>query len=144
MSGRNTGEARGALQAGKESGAVALPMIDDQAPFEEPWPGGTTATLTGPCGDTMRFDLRIDGDVAADVRFLGRGCRHSRLCGTFVAEMAKGRNLDELPDITPDFIARNIPELPSEEAHCAQLAYETLMEALDRYFSETVRKGRGK
>ena len=94
-----------------------------------------SATLTGPCGDTMRFDLHIEDECVRDTYFWGDGCFHSRQCGRLVAETAKGKSVDDLPGISPEFISDHLNEpLPPEEDHCAQLAHETLMEALDKYF----------
>jgi NifU-like protein involved in Fe-S cluster formation len=98
-----------------------------------------SSTLTGPCGDTMKIDVHIRNGVVVDARFWGDGCRHSIACGRLAAEAAKGREVDELPEISPEYIADHVKGLPPEEDHCARLAHETLMEVVDTYFMNLVK-----
>jgi nitrogen fixation NifU-like protein len=93
------------------------------------------AVVTGPCGDTMYMELKIENDRVVDSYFWGNGCIHSQACGRFAAQAAIGKTVEELPEISPEFIMTNLKELPLEQGHCAQLAHDTLMEVLHQYFS---------
>jgi nitrogen fixation protein NifU and related proteins len=51
------------------------------------------------CGDKVRFDLVIEGEVIKDVRFSGRGCAISQAAASMLAEEIKGKPLDEVRQI---------------------------------------------
>jgi nitrogen fixation NifU-like protein len=55
------------------------------------------------------------------------------------AEMALGRNPDELIEVTGEAIVKKLGGLPKEEEHCAFLASETLQEALHAYMVSQIR-----
>lgn len=54
------------------------------------------------CGDKLRFDLLIEDDVVADVRFSGRGCAISQAAASMLTETIKGRPLAEVKRISKD------------------------------------------
>ena len=91
------------------------------------------ARVTGPCQDTMEIFLRFEDGRVAEASFQTDGCGSSAVCGSFAAEMALGKTPDELLDVTGDAILERLGGLPEEEEHCAQLAGETLQEALHEY-----------
>ena len=91
------------------------------------------ARVTGPCQDTMEIFLRFEDGRVAEASFQTDGCGSSAVCGSFAAEMALGKTPDELLDVTGDAILQRLGGLPKEEEHCAQLAGETLQEALHDY-----------
>jgi nitrogen fixation protein NifU and related proteins len=51
------------------------------------------------CGDKVRFDLLIEGEVIRDVRFSGRGCAISQAAASMLAEEIKGKPIDEVRQI---------------------------------------------
>jgi nitrogen fixation NifU-like protein len=91
------------------------------------------ASLKGICGDTMEIYLRFRDDRVEEALYRTDGCGSSNICGSFAAELAHGKNPDELIEITGESIIRTIGGLPEEERHCAFLAAETLQEALNNY-----------
>jgi nitrogen fixation NifU-like protein len=91
------------------------------------------ACITGSCGDTMQIFLRLENGQVKDALFQTDGCGSSAVCGSFAAEMAIGKNPDELMEITGDAILEKLGGLPEEEEHCAFLAEESLQEALNDY-----------
>jgi len=91
------------------------------------------ARVTGPCQDTMEVFLRFEDGRVAEASYQTDGCGSSAVCGSFAAEMALGKTPDELLDVTGDAILQRLGGLPKEEEHCAQLAGETLQEALHEY-----------
>ena len=130
------------METGKKS-AASEPCDSLQGHNQlEETPGGgqrhgefrACATLTGHCGDTMSIELVIKDDQVIESSFRGTGCGHSLACGRFVAENARGKNVDQLPELSPDRIVAHLADIPLQEYHCARLAYETLMGAVDSYF----------
>lgn len=91
------------------------------------------ARVKGNCGDTMQIFLKFESGRVCDAAYLTDGCGSSTVCGSFAAEMAIGKNPDELMEITGDAILEKLGKFPREEQHCAFLAAETLQEALNRY-----------
>jgi len=98
------------------------------------------ARLNGSCGDTMQIFLRFENNRVKDASFQTDGCRSSAVCGSFAAEMAIGKNPDELLEITGDAILEKLGGLPKEEEHCAFLAGESLQEALNDYMIKQTQK----
>ncbi|RLC27537.1 MAG: iron-sulfur cluster assembly scaffold protein [Deltaproteobacteria bacterium] len=98
------------------------------------------ARVTGPCGDTMQIFLRFEEDRVRDASFVTDGCGSSGVCGSFAAEMALGKQPDELIEITGEAILEKIGGLPEEDRHCAFLAAETLQEALNTYMTRQAGK----
>ncbi len=99
------------------------------------------ARLTGDCGDTMEIFLKFENDRVKQASYFTDGCASSAICGSFAAELAMGKDPDELTDITGDSVLKEIGRLPETDMHCASLAAATLQEALSNYMSVR-RKGK--
>ena len=93
------------------------------------------ARLTGQCGDTMEIYLKFENNRVKDASYFTDGCASSSLSGSFAAELALGKDPDELTAITAESIIREIGRLPEADQHCAYLAAETIQEALHDYMS---------
>lgn len=100
------------------------------------------AILRGICGDTMKIFLNFEKYRIKEASFQTDGCGSSIVCGSFAAEMALGKNPDELLEITGDDILEKLKALPNDDQHCAFLAAETLQEALNDYMVRETRKDR--
>jgi len=98
------------------------------------------ARVTGSCGDTMEIFLKLENDIITEASFQTDGCGTSTVCGSFAAEMAFGKNPDQLLEITGDAILQKLGGLPEEDEHCAFLAAETLQEALNDYMLKHTKK----
>ena len=88
------------------------------------------AVLTGWCGDTMEIHLRLDGAAIQAATFMTDGCGPSLACGNMLATMVEGRTLDEASEIQPKDLIVALDGLPEESQHCAQLAVNTLRQAI--------------
>ena len=84
----------------------------------------------GPCGDTMEFFVRLDGDRIQDVSFMTDGCGPTVACGSMVTRMAQGKSLAEAAAIEAAEVIIALDGLPAEHVHCATLAVNTLHEAI--------------
>ena len=91
------------------------------------------ARITGPCGDTMEFYLKIEDGKLADVSFQTDGCNPSLAAGGITAELAKGLSLDDAAEFSQQFILDSLGGLPEENEHCALLSVNTLKEAIKNY-----------
>lgn len=95
------------------------------------------ARITGACGDTMEIFLKFENHRVAAASFLTDGCGPSAVCGSYAAELAKGRSPEELAGISGETILDVLGGLPEDYAHCAFLAAETLRRALRNYHDKT-------
>lgn len=91
------------------------------------------ARIRGVCGDTMEIYLKFRDGVVQKATYFTDGCGSSALCGSFAAELAMGRNPDEVCRITGEDVLKELGTFPKDEEHCAALAAETLQEALHQY-----------
>jgi nitrogen fixation NifU-like protein len=91
------------------------------------------ARLTGRCGETIEISLKFEKEHVSQAAFMTDGCAAITVCGSFAAEMAIGKNPEEVLEITAESIMDTAGSFPKEEAHCAFLAAETLQEALHDY-----------
>ena len=91
------------------------------------------AKIKGQCGDTMEIYLKFGGRCVASASYVTDGCGSSTVCGSFAAEMAIGKDPDQLAGITGEMILKKIGRFPGEDEHCAYLAAETLQAALHEY-----------
>jgi len=96
--------------------------------------------VTGSCGDTMEIFLRFEEDSVTEATFQTDGCGASTVCGSFAAELALGKNPDDVAGITGETILEILGGLPEQDQHCAFLAAETLQEALGDYMMKQRRK----
>lgn len=89
--------------------------------------------IKGPCGDTMRIDIKIKDNIISDVRFWTDGCGASVACGNMLTKMIKGKTLQEADKITSVELLKALDDLPAEHQHCAKLAVDTLHNCLSNY-----------
>jgi nitrogen fixation NifU-like protein len=88
------------------------------------------ARIKGTCGDTMEIFLKFEQGRVKDASFHTDGCASSTVCGFLAAEMAIGKDPDQLSKITGETILKILGRFPKEDEHCAFLSAETLQEAL--------------
>jgi nitrogen fixation NifU-like protein len=89
--------------------------------------------VTGSCGDTTEIFLKFQDGKIKDASFQTDGCGSCIICGSFAAEMAIGKNPDEVAEITGEAILELFGCFPKEDQHCAFLAAEALQKALNNY-----------
>ncbi len=84
----------------------------------------------GWCGDTMEIYLRLNGERIEQATFMTDGCGPTVACGSTLTTMVQGLSLQEAGRITPEDLLEALGGLPEESAHCAELAVNTLREAI--------------
>ena len=94
-----------------------------------------TARITGICGDTMEITLKIEDGVVTSAGYWASGCGPSSACGAMATQLATGKSVDDIPEIVDHkAIEKAVGGLPEDKVHCAELAADTLIEALHQYF----------
>jgi len=91
------------------------------------------AVITGPCGDTDEFSLRIFSSRIREIRFRTTGCFFTIAACDALATIAEGRTVHEGLRITQESILEYLGGLPDDHKHCALLAANTLHKALQGY-----------
>jgi len=100
------------------------------------------ARLTGGCGDTMNMFMKIRDGHIERAQYTTDGCGSSSVAGSFTAELAIGRSLEEVLDMSGDEVLRHIGSFPEAEEHCATLAVQTLQEAVNAFLINQARQGK--
>lgn len=89
--------------------------------------------VTGPCGDTIKISLNIEGETINDAKIQVLGCPGAVASGCAVVNLARGKTLEEASQIDLDTLYKELEKLPDQKVHCARLAVKTLQKALDEY-----------
>jgi len=89
--------------------------------------------ITGPCGDTMKISLSIDGETINDARIQVLGCPGAVASGCALVNIARGKTIEEAAHIDLDALYKELEKLPEKKIHCARLAIRTLQKALQEY-----------
>jgi len=89
------------------------------------------ARVTGPCGDTMEFFVRVQDDRLAEVTFQTDGCMTTIVAASMAVELATDQPVERAWTIRQADILKALGGLPEESEHCAKLAATTLHAALE-------------
>jgi nitrogen fixation protein NifU and related proteins len=129
-------ENRGNNAAGAEenplSAKVLHHVIDPTHMGEMEKPSGH-AVITGPCGDTDEFFVRIFSSRIREIRFRTTGCFFTIAACDAAATLAEGRTVREGLRINQEAVIEYLGGLPDDHKHCALLAANTLHKALREY-----------
>lgn len=85
------------------------------------------------CGDMMTFYIKVKDGKLEDVKFKTFGCGAAIAVSSMVAEMAKGRTLDEAMQLTNEQVAEALGGLPPNKMHCSNLGADALHKAIENY-----------
>jgi len=86
--------------------------------------------ITGPCGDTMEFYLKVKEGTIDDISFMTDGCGPTIACGSVTTSRVKGKVVDDARTFTDRDLIDALDGLPEENLHCAKLAIDALREAI--------------
>ena len=84
------------------------------------------------CGDVMKLDLKMNGDIIEDVKFKTYGCGSAIASSTMFVEMLKGKTIEEAKQIKDKDIAEAL-QLPPIKLHCSVLAEEAITMAIKNW-----------
>ena len=99
--------------------------------FDPADPNVATGMTGAPaCGDVMRLQLKLNGDLIEDVKFKTYGCGSAIASSTLFVDMLKGKTIQEAKLIKDKDIAEAL-ELPPIKLHCSVLAEESIHKAIE-------------
>ena len=108
--------------------------------FDPQDPNVATGMTGAPaCGDVMRLQLKLDGDVIEDVKFKTYGCGSAIASSTMFVEMLKGKTVAEAKLIKDKDIAEAL-ELPAIKLHCSVLAEDSITKAIEDWENKTAHR----
>jgi len=88
------------------------------------------------CGDVMRLQLKLNGDLIEDVKFKTYGCGSAIASSTLFVDMLKGKTIQEAKLIKDKDIAEAL-ELPPIKLHCSVLAEDSIAKAIEDWETKT-------
>ena len=98
------------------------------------------------CGDEIELELKLNGNIIEDIAFTGSGCAISQSSTSIMADVLRGKTIEEAKEITKTFIEmikreitdekelekleeaiafKNVANMPAR-VKCALLAWHTL------------------
>ena len=104
------------------------------------------------CGDEIKLELKIDGDIISDMAFSGHGCAISQASTSIMIDTLRGKTVQEAKNIIEIFIKmikrdqlsdeelakledgialKNVSNMPAR-VKCALLAWHTLEDILNK------------
>jgi|SRR5579862_8782968 len=90
-------------------------------------PPAVTVEVTNPiCGDILRLSVLFDGDRAAEVRYLTRGCTASIGAGSALTEWMTGKTRAELAAVDAGVVEDAVGGLIPESKHAAVLSVDAV------------------
>ena len=89
--------------------------------------------VTGPCKDTIEIFLHVSSNIVTEASFTTDGCITSVASGSMAVELAAGKSVSNVREISQNDILNGLGGLPEESRHCALLASDTLRAAVDDY-----------
>ena len=99
--------------------------------FDPEDPSVATGMAGAPaCGDVMRLQLKLKGDLIEDVKFKTYGCGSAIASSTLFVDMLKGKTVEEAKQIKDKDIATAL-ELPPIKLHCSVLAEDSIKKAIE-------------
>ena len=104
------------------------------------------------CGDEIKLEVKLNGDIIEDMAFTGHGCAISQSSTSVMIDVLKGKTIKEAKDIIETFINmikreikdekelekledaiafKNISNMPAR-VKCALLAWHTMEDLLNK------------
>ncbi|MFW6129081.1 MAG: Fe-S cluster assembly scaffold protein NifU [Candidatus Aminicenantaceae bacterium] len=94
------------------------------------------------CGDVLEFYIKVKDNRIEDVKFRTLGCGAAIAVSSMISEMAKGKPLDDVLNITNMDVAEELGGLPEKKLHCSNLGADALHEAIKDYKRKNSKKNR--
>ena len=108
--------------------------------FDPTDPNVATGMTGAPaCGDVMRLQLKLDGNLIEDVKFKTYGCGSAIASSTLFVDMLKGKTIQEAKEIKDKDIAETL-QLPPIKLHCSVLAEESIAKAIEDWENKLARR----
>ena len=90
------------------------------------------------CGDSIDIDMKIDDNKVSDIKFHGKGCAICMACSSVLTEIAKGKSIEEVKNITKKDVLGELglENLQAVRIKCALLSLKVLKYALYSYLGK--------
>ena len=90
------------------------------------------------CGDSIDIDMKIDNEKISDIKFHGKGCAICMACSSVLTEIAKGKTIDEVRNISKNDVLGELglEHLQAVRIKCALLSLKVLKSALYSYLGK--------
>ena len=90
------------------------------------------------CGDSIDIDMKIDDNKVSDIKFHGKGCAICMACSSVLTEIAKGKSIDEVRNISKTDVLGELglENLQAVRIKCALLSLKVLKSALYSYLGK--------
>jgi len=112
---------------------LANPEKHSVGRFDPKDPNVITGMVGAPaCGDVMKLDLKMNGNIIEDVKFKTYGCGSAIASSTLFVEMLKGKTIEEAQLIKDKDIADAL-QLPPIKLHCSVLAEGAIKQAISNW-----------
>jgi len=93
---------------------------------------GTGIVGAPACGDVMKLQIKVEGDVITDAKFKTYGCGSAIASSSLVTEWVKGMKIGDAMEIKNSQIAEEL-SLPPVKIHCSVLAEDAIKAAIADY-----------
>ena len=93
---------------------------------------GTGMVGAPACGDVMRLQIQVEGNIITDAKFKTDGWGSAIASSSLVTEWLKGKTLAEAQTIKNSDIATELA-LPPVKIHCSVLAEDAIKSAIADY-----------
>ena len=94
-------------------------------------PSGKAIVKSALDSDTVLITLRIGNGMIQDVKFKCMGCAVAIACSSMATEMALGKPVDEVYQITEQAVAEALGGIPEYKMRCSNLAPAAIRNAID-------------
>ena len=96
---------------------------------------GTGIVGAPECGDVMKLQIEVEGDMIVDAKFKTFGCGSAIASSSLATEWLKGKTLGEAREIDNVQIVEELT-LPPVKIHCSVLAEDAIKAAIKDYQSK--------
>ena len=98
---------------------------------------GTGIVGAPECGDVMKLQIEVEGDIIVDAKFKTFGCGSAIASSSLATEWIKGKTLEEAGEIDNTQIVGEL-SLPPVKIHCSVLAEDAIKAAIKNYKEKTI------
>ena len=90
------------------------------------------------CGDSIDIDMKFKDNKVSDIKFHGKGCAICMACSSVLTEIAKGKDIDEVRNISKHDVLSELglEHLQAVRIKCALLSLKVLKSALYSYLGK--------
>ncbi len=86
------------------------------------------------CGDRVRIELALNGDIVTEARFTANACAICVAASSMLTELVRGAPLEDVETLTvPELITQLKSDIPPSRLACVRLPLTVLHTGLLRY-----------